>query len=545
MVARFSIVLAVVGLAYAGLLFHLYQLQLTNGSTYVARAEAQYAASEVLKAERGTIYFTDRNGNKLPAVANKDFPLVFAVPKVLQDAPAAAQTLATILDQPAADLAKKLLKSSSTYELLARKASDEVARRVEELNTKGIYVTAVPERFYPFGAVASHLLGFVGPDRVGLGESGHYGVEEFYDSDLKGTSGLVKDAKVVAPQAGKNLTLTIDPNVQKEAERTLANLLQAHNAPGGSVIIEEPKTGRILAMTSSPGFDPNDYAAANIKDFLNPATQQIYEPGSVFKLLTMAAGIDAGKITPATTFYDSGSLTLNGRTIRNWDLKAHGTVSMTNVIELSINTGAAFAERQTGDQTFRNYLTAFGIPEKTGIDLPGELKGDLRNLNPGARSIAFATASYGQGVAVTPLQLVNMIAAIANGGKLMRPYVNAELEPKEVRTVIGPETARAVTAMMVSAVDKAAIATIKGYSLAGKTGTALVPDFVHGGYTDNVIDSYVGFGPTSDPWFIVLIKLNEPVGAPHAAETVVPAFRDLAQFILTYYNVPPDRLDPN
>jgi cell division protein FtsI/penicillin-binding protein 2 len=542
MVARFSIVLVILGAAYAGLLFHLYQLQLMNGPVYVARAAAQYAASEVLAAERGTIYFADRNGNRLPAVSNKDFPLIFAVPKVLAEPAAAAQALASILNQPAADLLKRLSRASSTYELLARKATALVAQQVDDLGMKGIYVTDVPERFYPFGTTASHLLGFVGPDSTGNGESGHYGVEEFYDRSLKGLSGEVKDTKIIAPQAGKNLTLTIDPNIQTEAERILGNLIEGHHAPGGSVIVEEPKTGKLLAMASMPGFDPNNYAAADLKDFLNPVTQQIYEPGSVFKVFTMAAGIDAGKLSSSTTFYDSGSVTLNGYTIKNWDLKTHGRVTMTNVMELSINTGAVFAEGRIGDPTFKKYLTQFGIGERTGVDLPGELKGDLRNLGPHARQVAYATASYGQGVAVTSLQLINMISSIANGGTLMRPYVNVDLEPKAIRTVIKPETAREVTGMMVSAVDTAGIAKISGYTIAGKTGTALVPDFKNGGYTDNVIDTYVGFGPTADPRFVVLIKLNEPVGAPHAAETVVPAFRDLAQFILNYYNVSPDRM---
>jgi len=339
--------------------------------------------------------------------------------------------------------------------------------------------------------------------------------------------------------------LTIDPNIQIEAERILDKLVSECKAKGGSVIVEDPKTGKILAMGGYPNFDPNDYGKFPIANFLNPTTQQIYEPGSVFKIITMATGIDSGKITPETKYYDTGSVTLNGRTIQNYDIKTHGPYgweTMTNVIEHSINTGAVFAQRQIGRDIFTKYLTSFGFGEKTGIDLPGELNGDLRRLSPKEKDIAFATASYGQGVAVTPTELITAVAAIANGGNLTRPYLNSALEPKVIRRVIRESTAQQVTAMMVSAVDKAGVAKITGFTIAGKTGTAFVPDFKNGGYTDNVINTYVGFGPTSDPKFVALIKLNEPQGAPLAGLSVVPAFRELAQFILNYYGVAPDRI---
>ena len=343
------------------------------------------------------------------------------------------------------------------------------------------------------------------------------------------------------PVAGENLILTLDPVIQVEAERILQNAVEKHGAVAGSVIVQEPDTGRILAMGNWPNFNPNEYQEADISDFMNPAVESRYEPGSVMKVITMAAGIDAGKITPQTTFNDTGVLMVSGRKIQNWDLKAHGVVTMTNVIEKSLNTGAAFAERQTGHPTFLKYMQDFGFSEKTGVDLPGELKGDLgRLMERGAPPVAFATASYGQGVATTPLEMLNAVATIANGGILMRPYVNADLGPQEIRRVISPETAKQVTDMMISAVDKAEVAAISGYTVAGKTGTAQIP--ARGGYTDEVIHTYIGFGPTAHPRFIILLKLDKPAGAPLAGTTVVPAFRDLAQFILGYMNIPPDRV---
>ncbi len=525
---RFTLLTGFIVLAYGFLLFHLYHVQLTNGKMYLAQAESQYTGSAIAQADRGAIYFTDKNGNTLPDSINKAFPLIYAVPTAILSPADAAAKLSLILNQPVQDLFKILSNKKSNYAALVKKSDDETAQKVDDLNIKGVYVTEVPQRFYPFNTLAAQVTGFVSPNDSQNGWSGRYGVEKYYNSTLAGQS--------------TDINLTIDPNIQLQAEQILDNLITKYSATGGSVIVEEPATGKILAMGSYPNFDLNNYSQAPIGDFLNPAVEKIYEPGSIFKVLTMAAGIDAGKITPQTTYYDTGKIVVSGHTINDWDLKAHGLVTMTNVIELSLNTGAAYAEHLTGDAIFRNYFVKFGIPDKTGVDLPGELSGSLAGLKPHAPAINYAAASFGQGVSVTPLGALQALATIANGGKLMRPYVNATLSPQEIRQVISPNTASQVTQMMVSAIDRAQVAHIDGYSLAGKTGTAQVPDLKHGGYTDNVVNTYVGFGPTSNPKFIVFIKIDEPAGAPHAAETVVPAFRDLAQFIINYYNIPPDRI---
>jgi cell division protein FtsI/penicillin-binding protein 2 len=540
---RFAALISGISLAYGFLLFNLYQLQLSSGGYYVARAGNQYA-SGMLSSTRGSIYFTDKNGNKVPMALNKDFPVIYAVPKAIEDPMETANRLAPILNIPVKDLEKRF-GSGSSYDLLKKKADSGLAKEVEAMNIKGIYVDSQSSRYYPMGLTSSQLLGFVAPDSESDIEKGRYGIEEFYNERLAGQMGRVVDGKIMNGIPGEDLSLTIDPNIQIEAERILSSLVKKWGAKGGSVIVEEPQTGKILALSNYPLFDPNKYNQAELGDFLNPVTQKIYEPGSVFKVLTMAAGIDAGKISPETSFNDTGVLNVNGRKILNWDLKAHGKVDMTYVIEHSLNTGAAFAEKQTGDGVFRDYLVKFGISEKTGIDLPGELKGDLRSLfKSDAPAIAFASASFGQGVAATPLQVINSIAAIANGGKLMRPYLNAESEPKIIRKVITPEAASKVTGMMTSAVDEAKVAKINGYSIAGKTGTAQIADRVNGGYLpDQYINTYVGFGPTKDPKFAILIKIDQPKDAPLAGTTVVPAFRDLAQFILNYYNIVPDRMN--
>lgn len=539
---RLATVASIFALIYGFLIFHLYGISISQNANYTAKAENQYAASGLLKAQRGGIYFTDKDGDRLPAVLNKDLPIVYAVPKEIEDPEEAASQILAVLTDPIKNLEENLAQKKSSYKLLARKVDKETAKKITELNIKGIYTKEESSRFYPFNSRMSKVLGFVAPNDENDGYVGRYGLESFYEDSLSGKDGEANGNEVVGPEQGENLNLTIDPNIQTEAEKILTRLVTSKNAKSGSIIVQDPKTGKILAFENYPSFDPNEYGQFDLELFKNNSIQGIYEPGSVFKVITMAAGIDAGKITPNTTYNDTGILKVSGREIRNWDLKAHGRVTMTNVIEKSLNTGAAFAERQTGHTVFTEYLKKFGFNEKTGIDLPGELNGDIKRLKPGAPEVVFATASFGQGVAITEIELINAFSSIANGGLLMTPYLNADLEPKEIRRTISANTAKQVAEMMVSAVDKAEVGQIAGYKLAGKTGTAQVPDFNKGGYTDKVINTYLGFGPTTDAKFTILIRLDEPEGAPLAGTTVVPAFRDLAQFILNYYSIPPDRI---
>ncbi len=535
---RTTIVIAAFIAAFGCLAFHLSDLQLMKGEYYDARAESEMMALRDTTATRGAIYFGDSNGHNLPAAVNQDSPIIYAVPAAIEDADEAANTLSPILNMPVAQLEAILSRPNDSYETLEKKADSSVAAAVTSLNMKGVYADTEAERFYPLGMVASQVLGFVGPNASNTGSSGHYGAEQFYDDILSGGA-------TSSDGAGSDLNLTIDPNIQIEAEKILDNLVQANGATGGSVIVEDPKTGKILAMGATPSFDPNDYASSSFADFLNPTVESVYEPGSIMKVITMAAGIDAGKITPNTTYTDKGFLKIGPATITNYDYTTHGPygsgTTMTNVIEHSINTGAIFAENQTGNAIYESYLKKFGLDQKTGIDLPGEVAGSMRGLTPKAPQIQFDTAAYGQGVSVTPVELVSAIAAIANGGTLMRPYLNAALSPVPMGRAISASTAAQVTAMMVSAVDKAKVANIDGYSLAGKTGSAYVPDLVHGGYLNELDDSYIGFGPTSDPKFIAFIRLNTLPVTALAAESVVPAFKQLSQYIINYYNIPPDR----
>lgn len=539
---RFLILVSGVILVFGILIFNLYGLQIQKGSIYAVRAASQNRLAGVLEAKRGAIYFTDKNGNLIPTALNKEYPIVYAVPKEIEDFEETAAKLNLILGFPIGDLTKKLSKRGDAYELLAVKITSEQIDKIKEAAIKGIYLGTKNFRFYPFNTLGAHLLGFVGPNDKDDNLKGRYGLESYYDEYLKGKEGFSDGEKFIEPVSGGDLILTIDRNIQAHAEEILRGLVLKHKAQSGMVIVEEPKTGKILTLASDPTFDPNNYSKSGVSTFLNPAIQNIYEPGSVFKVITMASGLDSGKVTPEMTFVDSGSLKLNGKTIKNWGEKIYGKVDMSGVLENSINTGAAFIEKKTGHDAFYDYVVKFGLNKKTDIELPGEVSGSLKSLEKNVREINFATASFGQGIAMTAIELIKAVAAIGNRGILMRPYLLAKNEPLNLGQVIKSETARQVTEMMASAVKKAQIAYIPSYKVAGKTGTAQVPDFKKGGYTDQFIHTFVGFAPASEPKFIILIRIDKPEVGGLAGLTVVPAFRELAEFILNYYNIPPDDL---
>lgn len=558
---RYFVTISFFCVFYLLLIFNLYNIQLKKSFYYTALAESQFLANGVLKPERGNIFFTDKNGNFIPAALNKEFNVIFAVPSEFQKSAEEnnlslddiAASISEITGKPIEILEKQLSKENDLYEVLVQKASYEQVEKIKQFNVKasfkGFYSEKQKARYYPAGNLASHILGFVSPaneNEIEVAdrdiELGRYGFEQYFNSSLTGSFGRIENDKMVSREDGKDLFLTIDRNIQSRAEEILKNLTEKWEATSGSAIVQEPATGKILAMANFPDFDSNRYFDFPIKNFLNPSISSLYEPGSVFKLITMSAGIDSGAITADSSYVDRGYVVLNGKKITNWDKKIYGRITMSAVIENSINTGSVYAESKTGHATFRNYLKFFGFNEITGASLPGEIRGNINNLNNG-REIDYATASFGQGVAITPLQMINAVSAIANGGLLMKPLLTIDEKPAIIRRVISEDTAKEVTKMMISAVKKNIIADISNYEIAGKTGTAFIPDFERGGYTDEVINTYVGFAPATNPNFVILIKIEKPKGAPLAGQTVVPAFRELAQFILNYYNIAPDNLE--
>lgn len=406
-------------------------------------------------------------------------------------------------------------------------------------------------RFYPEGKLASSVVGFLGFQ--GKNRIGQYGLEEYYEPWLSGQVGfknfLSKVGLAESSAAGSSLVLTIDKNIQFFIETKLAELVKKWSAQGGSIIVQDPQSGAILAMANYSDFDPNQYSKYPLETFINSAVQRPFEPGSSFKPITMAAALDSGAVKPETGYFDSGEIKVGSSTIRNYDLKSNGWQTMTQVLEKSINTGAVFAMRQTGQDKFLEYVQRFRFGEKTDVDLAGEAKGDIRNLFSG-REINFITASFGQGISVTPLQLVNSYSAIANGGRLMRPYVvekiikangeSVEITPEVVNEPITAETAKTLTSMLVLVIDNGSIkkAKVSGYKIAGKTGTAQEAK-PEGGYADFFIHNLVGFAPAENPRFTLLVKLDRPQGIETAAVSLADSFGDISRYLINYYGIPP------
>jgi len=425
-------------------------------------------------------------------------------------------------------------------------------------------------RYYPENEIGAQVLGYV--SNVDDEEKGHYGLEGFFNDDLSGKFGslktergaksnmtIVDDQQYVKPEDGSDLVLTIDRNVEFYACEKLQESVKQHGATGGSVIVISPKTGAIMAMCSEPSFNPNDYN--NVKDisvFNNPATFYQYEPGSVFKVVTMSIAIDQGKITPATTYKDEGEIMINGwpKPIKNSDFSTHGghgVVDMNTVLDFSLNTGAIFAMKQVGPKVFADYVKNYGFGERTGIELGSEGPGNIGNLFQNkVKEIDAAVASFGQGIAVTPLQMIMPYQAIANHGILMKPYIVDAIirptgktevtAPEEVHQVVSDKTAETIKAMLVNVVEKghAKKAAIAGYYIGAKTGTAQVA--TPGGYsTTDYEHTFIGIAPIENPAFVMLVKLDDPKDAQFAESTALPLWRDIADFMLQYYQIPKTR----
>ncbi|MCF7819967.1 MAG: penicillin-binding protein 2 [Candidatus Pacebacteria bacterium] len=424
-------------------------------------------------------------------------------------------------------------------------------------------------RYYPEKEIVAHLVGFAS-SQDDLPE-GRYGLEEFFNAELSGQSGYlqanrgsgrvinVNDRKYSKAVNGADIFLTIDLSVQFMICDKLKQGIEKYDAESGTVIVVEPKTGAILAMCSLPSFDPNSYAEVeDLKVFNNPATFYQYEPGSIFKTITMAIALDQNKIEPHTYYEDKGQIMIKGwpKPIKNSDFFTHGPhgqVDMNTVLAESLNTGAIFAMQKVGKDKFSEYVEKFGFGQKSGIELGSEATGNINNLlENNIKEVDAATASFGQGIAVTPLQMIMSYAAIANGGTLMKPYLVKEIkfsdgnsevvQPRIIRQVISQKSASLTSAMLVNVLESghAIKAKVPGYYIGGKTGTAQVAN--SGGYSENnFIHSFVGIAPIDNPAFVVLVKLDHPQAVKFSADSAAPVFSDIADFLLKYYQIPQDR----
>ncbi len=532
---RINSILAFVLLFGLALIARLFFIQVTQGDLYKAWAQGLYSLDEKIPGQRGEIFF--KNGE--PLAINMEWPLVYASPREVENKIETAQKLSQVISLGEETILAKL-KKDNLYEILKKRITDEEISAIRELNLRGIHLGKEAGRYYPQETMASQLVGFLDADK-----EGQYGLEGYYNEILKGKG----------DKNGQSLVLSIDYSIQFMAEKLLTETKENLNIEGGQIIVMDPKTGNILALANYPSFNPNQYAMiADLDIFQNSATQKIFEPGSVFKPLTMAAALEEQKITPQTTYIDKGMLEIGGWPIYNYDNRVWGEQTMTNVLERSINTGAVFAQRQLGDRLFLEYMEKFGIFEPTGIDVR-EVYSENKEFKKGY-DINFATAAFGQGIEMTPIQLVRAYSAVTNGGKMVKPEVVdkiiknndeiTEIEPEVGKeSVISAKTASQLTAMMVSVVQGLYTkgAQIPGYYVAGKTGTAQVAWSALGvsksGYSDQTRQSFIGFAPAFNPKFLILVKLDNPE-TKTAEYSAVPVFRGLAKYIVDYYQIPPD-----
>lgn len=548
--------------------YRLFQVQILNYGTYQALASGQHDILAKLIPERGSIYIEDpiNESGTYPVAVNKPMNFIYAVPRDVKDAKETATKLSEILKIPIEDIEYSLSKPNDPFEPIKHAVGDAEADQVRSLNLSGIQIVTENIRFYTDGTIMSQVTGFVG--YVGDRKQGRYGVEQHWEKVLAGTPGVLKSEKDALGQIisvgerdmtpasnGGDVYLTIDKNIQYAACSALDRAVKKHGAVGGTVVIMEPATGEIKAVCNSPSFDANNFASTkNIGLFLNNAVTDSYEPGSIFKPFTMAAALDRGKVTPATTYIDTGEVRIGPNVIRNSDLKAHGIQTMTQVLESSLNTGVIFAVRQIGRSEFLTYVKKFGFGEATGLELPQEASGNINSLND-IHEIYTATASFGQGVTATPIQLVAAYGAIANQGKLMQPhimkkivYADGKVEnaiPRTVRQVISPQVATTLSAMLVNVVEygHGKRAGVPGYYVAGKTGTAQVPLPNGGGYAvGKNIGSFAGFAPVDKPKFVMLVRINEPQDVAFAESSAAPLFGELAKYLLNYYRIAPERV---
>ena len=553
----------IVILLIAGAIFHrLFVVQVLSHDELFSKAKSQHQYYEELMPKRGEIFFQNK-GKTYPVAVNEEKDMVIAVPKNIPNKESAAVTLATTLNLPVEEVREKLTKNANDmYEVIKRKLTDEESLALSNKNLTGVELVPEYWRTYPASPVGSQVVGFVG--YKGDEKIGQYGVEGYFNEALTGKGGFLKAEKDTAgrwisvglrtlqkAEDGDSLVLTIEQSVQYFIERKLEEAVKKFDAISGSILIMEPKTGKIIAMANYPSYDNENYSQiTDASLFQNACIQDQYEPGSIMKPMTYSVPLDLGKIEPETLYTDRGSISMSGFTMHNFDGKGRGTIPMIKALELSLNTGAIFAEQAAGKEKFYEYFKNFGFGTPLGIDLVGEANGDIRNMSF-MKDLTFATASFGQGVSATPLQMVSAFSSLINGGKLMKPQIiekvikgNGEerpIDPKEIRQVISPKTSEKIKAMLVSVVKNgwSVKAAVPGYLIGGKTGTAQMPNPNGGGYLTDFIHSFIAGAPMNDPRFVVLVKLDRVKAMAFSSDTSSPIGRQILEFLFEYYNISP------
>ncbi|MEQ1627872.1 MAG: penicillin-binding protein 2 [Nitrospira sp.] len=553
--ARRYVLLLVMLCGFAVVLFRLVSLQVLQAAELTAKADRQHQKTVSLEGARGTV--VDRHGKVL--AMNMEVPSVFGIPTALESPAKTARSLSPVLHVRTDELEKKLRQDRS-FVWLARKLDPEQGHRLEHMPMEGIGLVMEGRRFYPKGPLLAHVLGFAGMDGEGL-----EGIERRYESQLHGEKRVVilqrdamgrtvfpKGQAEQVPAAGHSLVITIDEVIQYIAEKELEEAVTKARAKSGTVIVLDPQTGAVLALAISPRFDPNAVASLTADRWRNRALTDAYEPGSTMKALVAAAALEEKVMKPSTMLYgENGRMAIANTVIH--DHEKLGWMTFAQVIQKSSNIGAAKTGMALGDQRLYRYLQAFGFGQKTEIDLPGEAGGLVKHPREwGRRSLA--SISMGQEIGVTPIQMVSAVAALANGGVLMKPYVVSEVRdaqgkalrqilPQVKRRVVSPETARTVTSILEGVVTDGtgAKAAIPGFRVAGKTGTAQKIDPRTGAYSSTLfVGSFVGFVPADNPRLVMIVVIDEPQGESWGGTIAAPVFRRVGEQVLNYLGVSSD-----
>ncbi|PIR82282.1 hypothetical protein COU20_03160 [Candidatus Kaiserbacteria bacterium CG10_big_fil_rev_8_21_14_0_10_59_10] len=548
------------------LITRLYFVQIVHGDMHRQSAEGQYvqAASDI--QSRREIRFTRHTGEEVAAAIMQTGWRVAIHPAQLEDSAHAYEMLRGVVQIDEERFYASAAKIDDPYEEVAFRVSDSEAAAVRALKLPGVTTVRDEWRMYPAAELAAQTIGFVG--YRGERRAGVYGLERYYEDTLKRADSKlyvnpfaeifanVQAALASDPAAHEGDIITsIEPAVQTRLEDTLRAVMESFAPRMAGGIVMEPSSGRIIALAIHPTFDPNTFNTVEDQTvFSNPLVESVYEMGSIMKPLTIAAAIDAGAITPNTTYEDRGFVIKSGKRISNYDGRARGVVDMQQVLGQSLNTGVSFAVDRMGKETFARYIEALGLGEETGIDLPNEAAGNIRAL-AGSVDVDYASASFGQGIAFTPIAMVRALATLANGGALPEPHIATAvrypsgivrpLARANARQVFSPETATQVTDMLVTVYDESLLGgelKVERYSIAAKTGTAQIANPHAGGYyADRYLHSFFGYFPAHEPRFIVLLYAIEPKREIYASATLARPFSALADFLIRYYEIPPDR----
>ncbi len=543
----------------------LYYIQIIHSQEYVDKADRQYVSVSNNIFDRGGIYFQNKDGSLLSAASLTTSYSVAINPQKIVDPTEVYNQLSGLLSLDVDTFYSKAGQKNSVYQKITDRVPEDLMRKIEALNIPGLQIQKERWRYYPGEDMAAQTVGFVGYDGDML--VGRYGLEKYYEDILSRTnnqnyvnffaeifSNIKQKIDDDFKREGEIIT-SIEPAVQNYLETKVNDVSVKYQSKITGGIIIDPVTGEIYAMALSPTYDLNTFnEEEDISVFNNPLVEGLYEMGSIIKPLTVAAGIDSGAITANTKYNDTASITLNNYTIYNHDKKAHGLINMQEVLNQSLNIGAAFVVDKMGKEKFADYMRAFGLDEETGIDLPAENHGRLENLDS-PRDIEYATASFGQGISLTPIETVRALSALANGGKLVTPHVVKRINytsglfnnvsyVNEAKQVIKKETSEEISRMLTAVVDHALVkgtVSMANYSVAAKTGTAQIAKPGGGYYDDRWLHSFFGYFPSYQPRFLIFLYTVEPKGIDYASQTLTNPFIETVKFLINYYNIAPDR----